>query len=119
MAAARCAAMLGALLLFAAGARADNPCPPTKDFDLTHVRTHLSFHPEQKEVIGQVTETFTAVRSGAAQLRVDFAELAVSRVTVNGAPAKFSTTSSALLVTLARASRRGETRNRGKLAREE
>jgi hypothetical protein len=55
------AALCGVLLLVVV-ARADRPYAPSRDYNLENVRVALHFDLDQRRVIGDVTETLSAVR---------------------------------------------------------
>jgi aminopeptidase N len=87
---------------------ADDPYPPSRTYDLTHARIHLSLDFDQREIIGDVTEEVTILQDNTATLKIDSAGLTISDVTVNGKSAEFKSTPNSLDVTLPHAAKRGE-----------
>ena len=102
------AALLGAAVLLGAVARADRPYAPSRDYDLQNVRTSLHFDIDQRKVMGDVTETLSALRDGLTQLDFDCAELTVSSARVNGKDAAFDLHDNELRVRLAQPAKAGE-----------
>src|SRR5216684_2833075 len=96
------AAILCAIwLLCGAGfVRADEPFARSKDYDLQHSKIALSFQPEQKKVIGNVTHSLTLLRDGLENISFDSVGLQIESVHINKGTAKFATTESKLAVTL-------------------
>ena len=105
---ARLAALTLALGLFAVRASADEPFARSRDYDLQHSRIELKFDVEQKKVIGDVTHSLTILKDGTAKLLFDSVGLSISSVSVNKAPAKFSTTETKLIVPLAAPAGKGQ-----------
>ena len=100
--------LLVAVLFSAAASRADRPYAPSRDYDLQNVRTHLWFDLDRRQVKGEVTETVALLRDGAADLKFDSVGLAIAAVTLDGKPAKFSTGSAQLSVSLEGPGKRGD-----------
>lgn len=101
--------LVAMMLLMVCGAgRADEPFARDRDYDLQHVKTSLKFDLEKRGLIGETTQTLAILRDGTKQLAFDSAELQISSVTVNGKPAKFTTTDTKLLVDLAAPAHTGE-----------
>ena len=96
------------LFLSMASALADEPYARSKDYDLRDIRAHLWFDLDQRGIRGEVTENIAALRDDVADLKLDSLGLAIQSVTVDGKAAKFSTTASDLLISLARPAKRGE-----------
>ena len=97
-----------ALLLVGAAARADEPYARSKDYDLQNIRTHLWFDLDQRSIRGEADESIAASRDDVAQIKLDSVGLTIEAVTVDGKPAKFSTTADQLLVSLDHPAPRGE-----------
>jgi aminopeptidase N len=95
-------------LVLAPAARADRPYAPSRDYDLQNIRTHLWFDIQHRAIRGEVTETVAALRDDVSQLSFDSTGLDISEVDVDGKAAKFSVTTDHLVVTLARAAKRGD-----------
>src|SRR6202046_2147021 len=91
-----------------AAARADEPYAPSRDYDLQNIRTHLWFDTSQRQIRGEVTEELAALRNNVDALKFDSVALQIQTVTVDGAPAKFLTTASQLIVSLDRPAASGE-----------
>src|ERR1700747_3276803 len=89
-------------------ARADEPYAPSRDYDLQDIRTHLWFDGASRQFRGEGTERVAALRAGVIDFKFDSVGLNIQDVTVDGAPAKFSTTPKQLIVPLARPATRGE-----------
>ncbi len=89
-------------------AHADEPYAPSRDYDLQDIRTHLWFDGATPQFHGEVTERVAALRSGVVELKFDSVTLNIQDVSVDGVPAKFSTTSTQLIVSLERPAARGE-----------
>jgi aminopeptidase N len=89
-------------------ARADEPYAPSRDYDLQDIRTQLWFDGTAPQFHGEVTERVAALRNGVVEFKFDSVGLDIQSVTVDGAPANFSTTLTQLVVPLARPSTRGE-----------
>ncbi len=102
------AALLGAALLLGGVARADRPYAPSRDYDLQNVRVSLRFDIDQRKVMGDVTQTLSALRDGLTHLDFDCAELAVSSARVNGKDAAFDLHDNQLRVRLAQPAKSGE-----------
>jgi len=96
------------LSLTMVSALADEPYARSKDYDLRDIRAHLWFDLDQRGIRGEVTEEIAALRDDVADLKLDSLGLAIESVTVDGKAAKFSTTASDLLISLARPAKRGE-----------
>jgi aminopeptidase N len=101
-------AALCGVLLFVAVARADRPYAPSRDYSLENVRVALHFDVDQRKVIGDVTETLSAVRDGVAHLDFDCSELTISSARVNGKDASFDLHDDKLSVHLAQPAKSGE-----------
>ena len=107
--AAFCAILLSlASLLLPALGRADEPYARSRDYDLQNVKTHLWFDVEQRKVAGEVTHSIAMLRDNLTQIQFDSVDLKIAAVTVDGKDAKFSTTATALIVSLPAPSRQGE-----------
>ncbi len=102
------AAVLGAVALLCAVARADRPYAPSRDYDLQNVRVALHFDLDQRKVIGDVTHTLATLRDGLTQLDFDCSELTVSSARVNGKDAAFDLRDNKLHVQLAQPAKAGE-----------
>ena len=102
------AAMVAAILLLGAVARADRPYAPSRDYDLQNVRVSLHFDLDQRKVIGEVTHTLSILRDGVAHLEFDCAEITVSSARVNGKDAAFDLRDDKLIVHLAQPAKSGE-----------
>lgn len=108
------ASIFGAVLLLAllpavaSLARADEPYAPSKDYNLESIRTHLWFDLAQRKVRGEVSENLAALRDDLTNVALDSVGLDIQNVTVDGKPAKFSTSADKLSITLARPAKRGE-----------
>ncbi len=89
-------------------ARADEPYAPSRDYDLQDIRTHLWFDGASRQFHGEVTERVAALRAGVIDLTFDSVGLNIQSVTLDGAPSKFSTTPTQLIVSLLRPTARGE-----------
>jgi aminopeptidase N len=96
------------LLLSPMPVRADNPLPPTRNYDLTHARIHLRFNFDQREVMGDVTEDISIIQDNTTTLKIDSAELSISQVAINSKPAEFKTDSDGIEITMPHPARRGE-----------
>jgi len=96
------------LLFLATVARADEPYARDREYDLQNARIHLWIDPAHRKITGEVTHTLEPLRDGLAQLKFDAVDLTITSVTVGGQPARFETTSTQLLVALARPARTGE-----------
>src|ERR1039458_581963 len=95
--------------MFAAGARADRPYAPSRDYHLQNVRVSLRFDIAQNKVVGAVTHTLSALRDGLTHLDFDCADLTISNARVNGKDATFALRDNTLRVTLAQPAKSGET----------
>ena len=100
--------MVSLALLIPAAVRSDEPYARSRDYDLQNIRTHLWFDLDNRKIRGEATETISALRDDVSQLKFDSVALNIESVTVDGAAAKFSTTATDLIVTLARPAKRGE-----------
>ena len=100
--------LLGLATLLAAAARADRPYAPSRDYHLQNVRAALRFDLDQRKVIGEATETLSAVRDGVTHLDFDCAEITVSSARVNGKDAKFELRDDKLSVQLSQPAKSGE-----------
>jgi aminopeptidase N len=100
---ALCAAMLLGTL-----ARADRPYAPSRDYHLENVRVALRFDVDQREVIGDVTHTLSALRDGVTHLDFDCAEIKISSARVNGKDAPFDLHDDKLSVRLVQPAKSGE-----------
>jgi aminopeptidase N len=80
------------VLLLGAVAHADEPYARSKDYDLQNIRTHLWFDLAQRSIRGEADESIAASRDDVAQIKLDSVGLTIQAVTVDGKPAKFSTT---------------------------
>jgi len=92
--------LLAATALFPGADRADEPDAPNRDYSLQNLRTHLWFDVDHRQVRGEVTEGVSILRDHVSNLKFDSVGLAIAAVTVDGAPAKFSTTPKDLVVSL-------------------
>jgi aminopeptidase N len=95
-----CAALLAALAMLVPASFADQPYAPSRDYDLTNARIELRFNVDQRQVMGQVTHTLSALRDGLSQLNFDSVDLNISAVQVDGKDARFSTDAQKLRVDL-------------------
>jgi aminopeptidase N len=107
------AAILAAIVLaiaamFAAGARADRPYAPSRDYHLQNVRVSLRFDLDQRKVIGDVTHTLSSLRDGLTHLDFDCADLTISSARVNGKDAAYELRDDKLRVNLAQPAKAGE-----------
>ena len=102
----RCCSRLLAVLV--PRALADQPYAPSRDYDLMHARIELRFNVEQRQVMGQVTHTLSALRDGISQLTFDSVDLNISAVQVDGKDAHFSTGAEKLRVDLSAPSKAGQ-----------
>src|SRR5579871_3424239 len=85
-------ALLLAVLLPSAGSvHADEPYAPSKEYDLSSIRTHLWFDLAQKKIRGEVSENIAALRDDLSELTLDSEGLTINSVTVDGKTANFST----------------------------
>jgi aminopeptidase N len=89
-------------------AHADDPLPPTKNYDLTHAKIHLRFDFDQHEVMGDVTEDISIIQDNTTTLKIDSSELSISKVTINARPAVFKTGDDSIEITLPHPAKRGE-----------
>ena len=97
-----------ALFLLVQPGRADDPYALTRDYDLQNVRTHLWFDLDQKKIRGEVNHTLSVLRDDITEIKFDSADLKIQSVQLDGKDAKFTTTSSQLIVPLVHAAKRGE-----------
>ena len=102
------AAALVAAMLLGAGARADRPYAPSREYHLQNVRVALHFDLDQRKVIGEVTHTLSPLRDGLTHLDFDCADLTVSSARVNGKDAAFDLHDNTLSVKLAQPAKAGE-----------
>jgi aminopeptidase N len=102
-----CALAVVTLLLCAVG-RADEPFARNRDYDLQHVKTALKFDVATRGVTGDTTQTLAILRDGTNHVEFDSIALTISAVTVNGKPAKFTTTDAKLIVELGHGAKIGE-----------
>lgn len=89
-------------------ARADEPYAPSRDYDLQDIRTHLWFDGAAPQFHGEVIERVAVLRNGIVDFKFDSVGLNIQDVTIDGAPSKFSTTPTQLIVSLAHPAIRGE-----------
>jgi aminopeptidase N len=109
LAAAFCfTSLLLAALAIPIATRADEPYARSRTYDLQHLTTHLWFDVDHRKIRGEVTESVAALRDNLAELRFDSVDLKIESVTVDGKPAKFSTTPTELVVSLDEPAARGE-----------
>jgi aminopeptidase N len=101
-------AALVAAMLLGAGARADRPYAPSREYHLQNVRVSLHFDLDQRKVIGEVTHTLSPLRDGLTHLDFDCADLTVSSARVNGKDAAFDLHDNTLGVKLAQPAKAGE-----------
>ncbi len=101
-------AIVSLALLIPAAVRSDEPYARSRDYDLQNIRTHLWFDTDNRKIRGEATETVSALHDDVSQLKFDSVALNIESVTVDGTAAKFSTTATDLIVTLARPAKRGE-----------
>jgi aminopeptidase N len=103
------AALLVALSFILAGAaRADDPYAPSKDYDLSSIRTHLWFDLAQKKIRGEVSENIATLRDDLSDVTLDSEGLTINSVTIDGKTANFSTVPGKLKIALAHPSKTGE-----------
>ncbi len=102
------AALFFAALGCVGSARADDPYPRTRDYDLQNVRVHLRFDVDNKKVMGEVTHSLSILRDGVVELKFDSVALQIESVDLNGKPAKFDTTANDLIVKLPMKAKPGE-----------
>src|ERR1700733_13544072 len=98
-------------ILFAAlcgSTRADEPYARSRDYDLQHIRTHLWFDVDQRQVRGEVNENVVVLRARISALRFDSVGLDIKSVTLDGKDAKFAVTPTDLEVTLEHPAMPGE-----------
>ena len=100
--------LLALLPLIARLARADEPYAPSKDYNLQSVRTHLWFDLPERKVRGEVSESIATLRDDLTSVSLDSVGLDIQNVSVDGKPAKFSTSSDKLSILLAHPAKRGE-----------
>jgi aminopeptidase N len=101
-------AALLAVFIAAPRLRADEPYARSRDYDLQHSKIVLRFDLEQKKVLGEVTHSLSILRDGTAKIVFDSAGLAIQKVTVNKAAAKFETTAEKLIIPLAAEAKSGD-----------
>ena len=89
-------------------ARADEPYAPSRDYDLQDIRIHLWLDGAAPQFHGEVAERVAALRAGVVDFKFDSVGLNIQDVTIDGAPSKFSTTPTQLIVSLPRPATRGE-----------
>jgi len=104
----RAAALVGVAVLLGAGARADRPYAPSRDYHLLNVRVSLRFDLDQRKVIGDVTHTLSTLRDGLTHLDFDCTDLTIASARVNGKDATFSLHDDKLSVQLAQPAKSGE-----------
>ena len=97
-----------AVLCLCPALRADEPYARSRDYDLQNARIQLRFDLNQKKVIGDVTHTLAPLRDGLTRLEFDSVNLTISSVSVGGAPARFETTATSLIVPLGRPTKTAE-----------
>jgi aminopeptidase N len=102
------AILMGFVAFWGAAARADRPYAPSRDYHLQNVRVSLHFDLDQREVIGDVTHSLSALRDGLTQLDFDCADLTISSARVNGKDAAFDLRDDKLRVHLLQPSKSGE-----------
>ncbi|HEV2521583.1 MAG TPA: M1 family aminopeptidase [Candidatus Acidoferrales bacterium] len=102
------AVFAGLVVLLGAGARADRPYAPSRDYHLQNVRVSLRFDLDKRKVIGEVTHTLSTLRDGETHLDFDCADLAISSARVNGKDAAFDLRDGKLRVQLAQSAKAGE-----------
>jgi aminopeptidase N len=108
-ASAACAVLLlTALAALVPASLADQPFAPNRDYDLTHAKIELRFDLDQREVMGQVTHTLSALRAGLRELDFDSVELTILGVRVDGKEGRFTTDAEKLQVALDSPSRAGQ-----------
>jgi aminopeptidase N len=98
-------------ILFAAlcgSTRADEPYARSRDYDLQHIRTHLWFDVDQRQVRGEVNENVLVLRERITALRFDSVGLDIKSVTLDGKDARFAVTPTDLDVTLEHPAMPGE-----------
>jgi len=91
----------------AAPARGDEPYARSRDYDLQHSRVVLQFEPEQKKIVGDVTNSVALLRDGLEKISFDSVGLQIQSVRVNKNGAKFETTENKLVVTLPKGAKPG------------
>src|SRR5260221_4648618 len=77
---------------------ADEPYARHRDYDLQHSRIALRFDVEQKKVIGDVTHTLAILHDGTSKIELDSVGLTIQSVTLNKAPAMFTTSVTKLII---------------------
>ncbi len=102
------ALLLSIVLLMPAKGRADEPYARSRDYDLQNVKTHLWFDFDQKKFHGEVTHTLGMLHENVAQIQFDSIDLKIDAVTLDGKPAKFTVTSTDVVVPLERPSKIGD-----------
>ena len=88
--------------------QADEPYARSKNYDLQHSKVVLRFDVEKKKVIGDVTHTVTILQPAIDRISFDSVGLQIQSVTVNKGAAKFDTTDTKLIVSLARIAKPGD-----------
>ena len=96
------------LLVFRGLARADEPYARSKDYNLENIRTHLWFDLDQRKIRGEVSQNISADRDDVTELKLDSVGLTIENVSLDGKPAKFSTSADQVRVALAHPAKRGE-----------
>src|ERR1700745_3552508 len=81
--------ILALAAMFAGVARADRPYAPSRDYHLQNVRISLRFDLDQRKVIGEATQTLSALHDGLTHLDFDCSDLTISSARVNGKDATF------------------------------
>ena len=81
--------------------RADEPYARSRDYDLQHAKVALRFDLDHRKVIGDVTHTLSLLRNDLDKISFDSVGLQIQRVKLNKSEAKFETTGTKLLVSLA------------------
>jgi aminopeptidase N len=99
---------LAALLLAPMKGRADEPYARTRTYDLQHVKTHLWFDIEHKSFHGEVTHSIALLQDKLSDVQFDSVNLKIDAVTVDGKPAKFTTTADKVVIALTGAGKKGD-----------
>ena len=86
----------------------NEPYAPSRDYDLQDIRIHLWLDGAAPQFHGEVAERVAALRAGVVDFKFDSVGLNIQDVTIDGAPSKFSTTPTQLIVSLPRPATRGE-----------
>lgn len=101
-------ALLALALIFGGTARADRAYSPTREYDLQNVHVALRFDVDQREVIGDVTHSLSALHDGLTHLDFDCADMTIQNARVNGKDATFALHGETLQVNLAQPAKAGE-----------